>query len=111
MRLMDAREHIGERRSRKFTAYFEVPMGTPLGRIPVRQYILGYIGMKEKEGWRLERVGKVQKDPFIKFTGKGGMDVYVFNVLLSRPLQQLKLDVPDSIIPRLLAKRPDIRLV
>lgn len=109
MKLMGGRL-VGERRARKFTAYFEVPKGTPWGKIPVRQYILGYIEMKEKEGWRLERVGRVQKDPFINFTGRGGMDVYIFDVLLSRPLQRMKLDVPDRAIPQLLKNRPDVRL-
>lgn len=106
---MDARR-IGERRARKFTAYFEVPAGTPWGKIPARQYIQGYIEMKEKEGWKLEHVGRVRKDPYINLTGRGGMDVYIFNVLLSRPLQRMKLDVPDRIIPQLLKKRPDIRV-
>ena len=94
----------GERRSVKCEMYFNVPAGTPRERVPFDRMLAKFIERKEHEGWRMERVVSVHKE------SAADADVYFVDCLLSRPAALLTLDVPDRLIPKLLAVDPRLRV-
>ena len=96
---------VGQRRSRRFVCYWEVPHGTPEERIPHDRYLAKYLEAMSKDGWVLEGVLRRWKEPYTTISGKDISDVYNTEVLLSRPLRSYTFEVPDELVPKILADK------
>ena len=83
--------------------YYEEPWDVSPSRVPHKRYLQTYLERKTKEGWRLERVLRHWDEPVPTISPRGLLRVYNFEVLLSRRLRHYTFEVPDRLVPRMLA--------
>lgn len=98
-------------KSVRHTAYFRLPVGSELTRDTAWKKFRKYLSLKERQGWRFERLENVYKTPEPVITEQGDiMDEYNFVMVLSREERVVTLDLPDAIVEALVRRGPKFRL-
>ena len=101
---------LGERRTVKHKAFFTWDWDMPQEKIPFKAILQRYIGNMEKSGWKFEKLVRLDKVPMpIIDEGGNAVQQWLVLTLFSRPVQEFKVEVPDSLVPALL-QNPKIRL-
>ena len=101
---------LGEWRTVKHKAFFTWDWDTPQHRIPFRAILQRYIGNMEKDGWKFEKLVRLDEVPTPLVDEKGNLvQEWLVLTLFSRKVQQFRVQVPDSVVPALL-ENPKIRL-
>ncbi len=92
-------------------AYFLTPWEREPDRDAVRRAWQVYLDRKAADGWRLVRVVReyVTPTPVIDDTG-GVMREHIIEMLMERPARRVRFEVPDRLVPKILAVRPDAKV-
>jgi hypothetical protein len=84
-------------------AYFHVKTGTPVGEIDFPHYYRKWLDLKATQGWKFERMLNVWRTPGVVISKHGFLaDEWQFRAVLSRQATRVTLNLPDTVIGRLL---------
>lgn len=83
---------------------FQSPWGTPVDQHRLNAAWQLYMDRQRTEGWRLVKKVRQYKTSGPVFNDDGNMmQEHVFEMILERAPTERTLDVPDSMVPKLLA--------
>ena len=96
----------------KHTVYFQWPYQTPPEPYDLEQAWATWMRRKEGQGFKLDKIYRVWRTPETVINDKGDLvQEYNMEIELSRAPVHHIFDIPDELVPEILAKHKGAKLI